>query len=138
MLSLVRYLVRSNADKSARDAMALRTTNLAKCYLYYCVVIFESLVLNHGQLTVTLLPAPGQVTVISRLIQFMEVILFLCLKSSVHTDGHAKITGRLREGMNSWKKLFDIMPKRRIQKKNTATCPLVQVLISVNTINTST
>ena len=76
--------------------MALRTTYLAKCYLYYCFVIFESLVLNNRQLTVMSQSSQRQ-------LQFTEVILFICLNSSVHTDGHAKITGRLREGTNSWK-----------------------------------
>jgi len=64
--------LRSKVDKSVRDAMALRTTNLAKCYLYYCVVIFKSLVHTHGLLTFTLISAHVLVTVSSRLAQVQE------------------------------------------------------------------
>ena len=61
--------------------MALRTTNLAKCYLY--VVIFESLVHTHGQQTFTLLSVHCQVTVSSRLAQvqgsyFLLLSKFVC------------------------------------------------------------
>jgi len=69
--------VRTNVDKSARDAMVLRTTDLGKCYLYYCVGIFKSLVQNHGLFTVTLLSAHGQVTVSSQLTQIQGSYSFL-------------------------------------------------------------
>ena len=53
--------------QNARDTMAMKITNLAKCCLYYYFIIFKSLVHTHRQLTVTLLSAHGQVTVISRI-----------------------------------------------------------------------